>query len=143
MTGVETRRGPDLNAEFLDRLVKNPNEIIANIAVLFDVRDPNGYLEQLRVEIANGKIPVLVANHQSLSDGIALSTVTAQLPKPFRLPISASIEKGQQGDVVQLLLEFMGPALERRNLIMLPLVTDADVKKRSMSRTPNKVNLGK
>lgn len=125
-----------LRNDFDRTMRREPEAVFARAVELFELRDPNNVLGTLREVIQHGKMPMLVANHQSLSDGIPLSIVTSQLPTGFNLPIAASIDEGQQGSLVQSVNSRFAPILAQRNLFMVPVVTEGDVEKREMSKRP-------
>jgi len=101
------------------------------------VADPGHVLNAVNSAIKEGKMPFLVANHQSLADGVALSTLTSQLGIGFNVPVAASIDEGQQGILIQAVNEYVNPVLARRNLFTFPIVTDGDVEKRGMAKRAN------
>jgi len=111
-----------------------PETVVARTAELFELRDPNFSLDLLRKVISDGDMPVLVANHQSLVDGPALSIITSQLNLVFNLPVAASLDEGLQGASIQAMNSQIYPVLELRNLHMVPIVTERDVTTRNMVR---------
>lgn len=137
MTMTEGDLRHPLEAQLFDKLIKEPDDVVARIASLFEIRDPNNSLEALRAAIQVGKMPILVSNHQSHADVIPASTITSQLETAFNLPVAASIEGGQQGDFVRDINVLIAPVLARHNLFTLPIVTRRDEEIREMEKAPN------
>ncbi len=125
-----------LENDFDRKLMQEPEVVVARMGKLFEVRDPNNVLGTLRETIHNGQMPILVVNHQSLSDGPALSVITSQLQTDFNLPVAASLDEGQQGSLIQSVNSRVDPVLAQRNLFTVPIVTGGDVEKRGMKEGP-------
>lgn len=131
-----------LMVELFGKLASEPDVVVERVASLFEIRDPNNSLEALRAEVQAGKMPVLVANYQSLADGPALSIVTSQLGIGFNLPVASSIDQGHQGELVRVVNFHMDPVLRVRNLVTVPIITASDVEKRAMIKDSNARAMG-
>lgn len=132
MGRTEVRQGPDIRDEFLQKLGTDPVGVARKTLALYEVVDGGNYREIFRSAVEQRRLPIIVSNHQSIADGIALGNITEGLGKPIRLPIADSIVKGVQGELIQALVRAYGPELQKRNLFMIPVVTERDRQTRGM-----------
>ncbi len=133
MARAELRNETAIRDEFLSKLGRDRKRTVERTLALYEVVDKGDYRAAFSTAVDSGKLPIIVSNHQSIADGIALGNITEGMSKPVRLPIAASITEGEQGELIQLLVAAYGPELRKRNLDMVSVVTERDRQVRGMS----------
>ncbi len=121
-----------LENDFDRALRTEPETMVLRMIELLELNDPNDAIREMNSAIQDGKMPLIVVNHQSLADGPALTAITSQLDAGFNLPVAASIDIGLQGKYIQSVNSRLDPILAQRNLFTVPIITGGDVEKREM-----------
>lgn len=97
---------------------------------------PEGFDQSFIDSISDNYIPILYSNHQSWYDGLPVALIATKLMElsrqtqynidGFLLPIAASLEEGNQGQVLQRMYQITFEYLKRRSVEMIPVVREKD-----------------
>ena len=103
------------------------------------VERPASFNMLFSLAISTGYLPIIVANHASHADGMAVSKVTRHLTriaqasspdgnfKGFSMPLAKSLLTGHQGWFLRMMYHLAEKPMKRNGLFALPLVREKDI----------------
>lgn len=120
--------------ENLDSLHSSSENLDSRVFNLFELNYRPETFKTISGHIKSGKLPLIVANHQSHADGLILSLITEKIKDEspdningFYLPIASSMVSGKQSPNLKKYLELLAPLCEHNNLFMIPVTRKKDI----------------
>ncbi len=106
---------------------------LGNIFNNFELNCNQQLISDFSTLIKEGYMPLIVSNHQSHADGLAISMITSKIKvdgfNGFYLPIASSICSGDQGEEVRYLVEKLTPVCQQRGVNLIPVTREEDIKR--------------
>ena len=131
-TGKQTQT---LGERFIYALAEEPGRIIENAGNLYSFHDPHGSLNDLAEKIQEGATPVILPNHQGLSDGPALAVHIAQKLNlllgesvfgGFNVLASSSLSSGDQVNEFDAIYDYLAPAFAKMRFYLIDVIRQKD-----------------